>query len=293
MTTTSAVALVTDVNERMSEPSQMRTAWHNGGMTAKRGKRTDLTPAGRLEEVRLQRVLGYQLAQAALVTDAIFRDQVGGPLELGPVEYTVLTLIAENPGGSLARLARALSVTPPHITALVDRLEARGLVARNASDADRRAQVLSVTRAVRRSSVGQPASSSPRRTSCCRSPRASRRSWPSCCTRWPARVRTGPPQTSRNATLPSKATRRNRAGPEARSTSARNRRPAPPEPGFARRPGAGHRMTQIMEILATRPSVRVRRGPLPPSHAHAHAHAHAHLQTHEKDDVSVSTSSMH
>jgi DNA-binding MarR family transcriptional regulator len=115
-------------------------------MTAKRAGRTDLTPAGRLEEVRLQRVLGYQLAQAALVTDAIFRDQVGGPLELGPVEYTVLTLIAENPGGSLARLARALAVTPPHITALVDRLDARGLVSRNASDADRRAQVLSVTR---------------------------------------------------------------------------------------------------------------------------------------------------
>ena len=115
-------------------------------MTARRDRRTDLTPAGRLEEVRLQRVLGYQLAQAALVTDAIFREQVGRPLEIGAVEYTVLTLIAENPGGSLARLARALSVTPPHITALVDRLESRGLVARNASDADRRAQVLSVTR---------------------------------------------------------------------------------------------------------------------------------------------------
>jgi DNA-binding MarR family transcriptional regulator len=144
---TTAVILVTNANERMSEPSQKRTAWHNVGMTAKRAGRADLTPAGRLEEMRLQHVLGYQLAQAALVTDAIFRDRVGGPLELGPVEYTVLTLIAENPGGSLARLARALAVTPPHITALVDRLEARGLVARNASDADRRAQVLSVTRA--------------------------------------------------------------------------------------------------------------------------------------------------
>jgi len=116
-------------------------------MTATRRTRADLTPAGRPEEVRLRQVLGYQLARAALVTDAIFREQVGRPLDLGPVEYAVLTLIAENPGGSLARLARALSVTPPHITALVDRLEARGLVARNASDADRRARVLSVTRA--------------------------------------------------------------------------------------------------------------------------------------------------
>jgi DNA-binding MarR family transcriptional regulator len=53
--------------------------------------------------------------------------------------------VAENPGGSLARLARALSVTAPHITALVDRLEGAGLLARSASASDRRAQVLSVT----------------------------------------------------------------------------------------------------------------------------------------------------
>jgi DNA-binding MarR family transcriptional regulator len=106
-----------------------------------------LTPAGRLGEARLQSVLGYQLAQAGIATDAVFEREVGGPLRLRPVEYTVLTLIAENPGGAAARLARALAVTPPHITALLDRLQARGLVQRKASDVDRRAQVLSVTRA--------------------------------------------------------------------------------------------------------------------------------------------------
>ena len=91
-------------------------------------------------------VLGYQLAQATIVTDAIFRKEVGEPLALKPVEFTLLTLIAENPGGSAARLARALAVTPPHVTALLDRLQERGLVERKASDEDRRAQVLSVTR---------------------------------------------------------------------------------------------------------------------------------------------------
>jgi len=121
-------------------------AWHNGRMSTRRSARQDLTPAGSLEEARLQQVLGYQLAQACIVTDAIFRSEVGEPLELRPVEYTALTLIAENPGGSLARLARALSVTPPNITALVDRLESRGLVHRSASAQDRRAQVLAVTR---------------------------------------------------------------------------------------------------------------------------------------------------
>ena len=116
-------------------------------MTSKRSSRAVLTPAGRLEEARLQMVLGYQLAQASIVTDAIFRTEVGEPLELRPVEYTVMMLVAENPGGSPARLARALAVTPPHITAIVERLVSRGLVQRKASDEDRRSQILTVTRA--------------------------------------------------------------------------------------------------------------------------------------------------
>ena len=41
-------------------------------MTQKRSARRDLTPAGQMEEASLQKVLGYQLAQAALVTDSIF-----------------------------------------------------------------------------------------------------------------------------------------------------------------------------------------------------------------------------
>jgi DNA-binding MarR family transcriptional regulator len=114
-------------------------------MTTKRSARPDMTPAGQLEEARLQKVLGYQLAQAAIVTDAIFFEQVGEPFKLRPVEYTVLTLIAENPGGSLVRLARALSVTPPNITTMVDRLETKGLIARRPSEEDRRAHVLHVT----------------------------------------------------------------------------------------------------------------------------------------------------
>jgi DNA-binding MarR family transcriptional regulator len=114
---------------------------------SRRATNTAQTPAGRLDEARLGTVLGYQLAQATIVTDAIFRDAAGVPLELRPVEYTVLTLIAENPGGSSARLSRALAVTPPHITAIVDRLVARGLVQRTASAEDRRSQVLGVTRA--------------------------------------------------------------------------------------------------------------------------------------------------
>lgn len=114
-------------------------------MPNKRSARADQTPAGRLEEARLQAVLGYQLAQAAIVTSEIFMQHAGEPFSLRPVEYTVLTLIAENPGGSLARVARALAVTAPNITVMVDRLEARGLVRREQSAEDRRSQVLHTT----------------------------------------------------------------------------------------------------------------------------------------------------
>lgn len=114
-------------------------------MPQKRSARPDQTPAGRLEEARLQSVVGYQLAQATIVTQEVFIAAVGQPFELRPVEYTVLTLIAENPGGSLAQLARALAVTAPNITVMVDRLEARGLVERGQSESDRRTQVLHTT----------------------------------------------------------------------------------------------------------------------------------------------------
>jgi DNA-binding MarR family transcriptional regulator len=103
-------------------------------------------PAGGLGEANLDGVLGYLLAQARIVTDSLFVAEVAKPLQLRPVEYTVLMLIAENPGGSPAQLARALAVTPPNITALMARLESRGLLERKVSASDRRSQTLAVTR---------------------------------------------------------------------------------------------------------------------------------------------------
>ena len=103
------------------------------------------TPAGHLEEAVLHRVLGYQLAQATIVTTSVYMSQVGEPYELRPVEYTILSLIGQNPGGSAAQLAKALAVTAPNITMWIDRLEGRGLVARQRSDTDKRAQRLQLT----------------------------------------------------------------------------------------------------------------------------------------------------
>lgn len=114
-------------------------------MPNKRAPRTEATPAGRLIEAKLHHVLGYQLAQASISTASVFMQLVGEPFGLRPVEFTVLSLINENPGSSLARLAQALAVTAPNITMWIDRLEERGLVQRERSETDRRAQHLHAT----------------------------------------------------------------------------------------------------------------------------------------------------
>src|SRR2546428_14046775 len=95
-------------------------------MRSKAPSRTDATPAGHLVEAQLHRVLGYQLAQAAIATTAVYTQAVGEPFGLRPVEFTILSLIDQNPGGSPAQLAKALAVTAPNITMWVDRLEAQG-----------------------------------------------------------------------------------------------------------------------------------------------------------------------
>ena len=96
-------------------------------------------------ESQLTSVLGYQLAQARVVTDAVFDIAVRKPYDLRVLDFTILALICENPGVSPMRLARALAVTAPLITGHVDRLVERGLIERIRSSKDGRRQYLHPT----------------------------------------------------------------------------------------------------------------------------------------------------
>lgn len=86
--------------------------------------------------------MGFQLARAAIPTTRLFVANVGEPFDLRPVEFTILALVAHNPGVSPKQLAAALAVTAPNITAWIDRLAERGLVERVRNESDRRAQHL-------------------------------------------------------------------------------------------------------------------------------------------------------
>jgi DNA-binding MarR family transcriptional regulator len=107
--------------------------------------RSGTTPAGQLAEAKLHCVLGYQVAQASVSTLRVFEQLVGRPLELRPIECTMLMLICDNPGVAPCRLAEALAVTAPNITTWIDKLEHRGLVRRGKSETDGRAQQLRAT----------------------------------------------------------------------------------------------------------------------------------------------------
>ena len=106
---------------------------------------TATASGSRLGEERLHQIVGYQLAQAALVTYGVFEEVVGAPLKLRPVEFTILMLVKENAGVSPAQLSDALAVTRPNITVWIDKLEARGLVRREKNANDRRGQLLRTT----------------------------------------------------------------------------------------------------------------------------------------------------
>ena len=97
----------------------------------------------RLDLSGLHHLIGFLLAMGTVSTRRAFQQHIGTPFGLRPVEFTLLMLLQSN--GLLApkQLARALSLPPPNVTVLLDRLVGRGLVERRRSPHDGRAiQVL-------------------------------------------------------------------------------------------------------------------------------------------------------
>lgn len=103
------------------------------------------TPRAKLDEGGIHDLLGYQLAQAAIVTNADFLREVAKPYQLGQVELTILHLIKQNELVTSSKLARALAISMPAVTVWITRLEQRGLLVRQQNPTDRRSQHFCVT----------------------------------------------------------------------------------------------------------------------------------------------------
>ena len=92
----------------------------------------------------LEGLVGYHLRRAQI---AIFRDfaESVGTLDLTPGQFGVLELIARNAGLNQSALARALGVDRSTLVAVLDRLQADGLIERRPSATDRRSHELVLT----------------------------------------------------------------------------------------------------------------------------------------------------
>jgi DNA-binding MarR family transcriptional regulator len=104
-------------------------------------------PAHGVDQSCLSHLVGYHMVQADIPFKRTFFKHIGEPLGLRPVEFTILVLVANNPGVTAKQLSQALVVTAPNITILIDKMSEKGLLERVRSETDRRAQNIHLTSA--------------------------------------------------------------------------------------------------------------------------------------------------
>jgi DNA-binding MarR family transcriptional regulator len=92
----------------------------------------------------LDGLLGYNARRASLAIIAVFLERMA-PYGLRPVDFSVLSLIAHNPGITSRQLCTTLGLLPPNLVGLVQSLDTRGLVARRPHPRDGRALGLHLT----------------------------------------------------------------------------------------------------------------------------------------------------
>ncbi|MBT9462921.1 MarR family transcriptional regulator [Hydrogenophaga sp.] len=97
----------------------------------------------------LETLLGYNARRAALTIIALFLRRME-PYDLRPVDFSVLTVVAHNPGVTSRQICAALDILPPNLVGMVKALHKRGLIERQPHPTDRRAQGLHLTPAGQR-----------------------------------------------------------------------------------------------------------------------------------------------
>lgn len=93
--------------------------------------------------------LAFLLSQLGFVSSRGFH-QALAPLGIEPRHFLLMRHVMREEGRTQQSLGEALGVPPSRMVAIVDQLEARGLLERRANPSDRRARALHVTPAGRR-----------------------------------------------------------------------------------------------------------------------------------------------
>jgi DNA-binding MarR family transcriptional regulator len=113
--------------------------------TATRPPKTEIVePIAHVDLGPLPGFVGYVLRRAQL---AVFQDfvQTMATLDIRPAQYSVLLVIARNPGVNQTQISDALGIKTANLVVMLNSLQARGLTERRPGSTDRRAHALFLT----------------------------------------------------------------------------------------------------------------------------------------------------
>jgi DNA-binding MarR family transcriptional regulator len=116
-------------------------------MTARAVKnpRSETTPAvDQVDTTYLDALIGYNARRAALAVIGVFMERMK-VYHLRPVDFSVLSLIAHNPGITSRQLCTALGILPPNLVGMINEFEKRKIIMRKPHPRDGRAVGLHVT----------------------------------------------------------------------------------------------------------------------------------------------------
>jgi len=108
-------------------------------------KLNDLELPGGLDHSKMQKLLGYNLAQASIPSSKVFQRLIGRPLGLSQVEFSILVLLSSNPGCTGKQLCDSLGTSAARMSLLLDRLAGRMWIEKTQSGLDKRLQYLELT----------------------------------------------------------------------------------------------------------------------------------------------------
>jgi DNA-binding MarR family transcriptional regulator len=92
----------------------------------------------------LESLLGYNARRAALAVIEVFLREMER-YGLKPVDFSVLSVIAHNPGVTSRQICSTLGILPPNLVGMLNALEKRELIARKPHPRDGRAMGLHLT----------------------------------------------------------------------------------------------------------------------------------------------------
>ena len=92
----------------------------------------------------LETLTGYNARRAALTIISVFLERMA-QYQLRPVDFSVLSLIAHNPGITSRQLCASLSIQPPNLVGMINALQKRSLITRRPHPHDGRAMGLHLT----------------------------------------------------------------------------------------------------------------------------------------------------